>query len=85
MIHKLFRQKRNDSYFLFSKKVKHGGIRTGLFLLKTPLLYLPVLPNSHPFPLLFIEQSDMHHCINRNVCDRSQRKKFLFNHKQFCD
>ena len=44
-----------------------------------------VLPNSHPFPQLITEHSVLQQFSTRNVCDRSQRKKSLFNHKQFCD
>ena len=71
---------KEETYFFL---IKHGGIRIGLLLLQTPLLYL--LPNSYPFPQLITEHSNIQHYSNRNVCDRSQRKKSLFNHKQFCD
>ena len=52
-------------------------------LLQRPLLYL--LPNIQTFPQLITKQFGIHHYSNRNVSDRSQRKKSLFNHKQFYD
>ena len=72
----------NNFFFFFF--MKHGGIRTGLDLLQTTQrLYL--MPNSHPFSQLITEYSVIQYYSYRNICDRSQRKKSLINHKQFCD
>ena len=37
-------------------------------------LHKKLIHNSHPFPHLITEHSDIQHCYNINVCDRSQSK-----------